>query len=475
MDGVTVAALLARLVLAGVFALSGTAKLREPRAATTKAARDLGLPAALATPAGTLLPYVELLVAAALLVGGPLAFAGGVAGAAMLAAFTVAIVANLALGRRPDCHCFGERSAKPLSWLAVLRNAALLALTGQVIAAGTAQPYALGALRHRSGVQLTVGLTLTALTAAVIALGTVFYALFRRYGGLLLRVEELEARLRGEDVRPVATDFDLADLRGGRATLGSLVADAPAVLVFTSTNCLPCQELAPRVGEWASTAPQVGFAVLSAGEPEAALEKFATADAVRVLHDDAGVAATYGVDATPAAVVVTPDGRVSAGPAFGGDEIAALVAPYVGHQHVHQIEPRPLGEGDPAPEVTLTDEDGAAVDPARLEDEAVLLFWDPACGFAGQIREDVVAWEAANDPAPLVLVSAGEPSAVRASGLRSRLVLDPHFAAGSAYGAPGTPSAVAVRQGRIASPVAVGGPDVLDLLRGVRSRSRPKA
>jgi uncharacterized membrane protein YphA (DoxX/SURF4 family)/thiol-disulfide isomerase/thioredoxin len=470
---VTVAALLARLVLAGVFALSGTAKLREPRAATTKAARDLGLPAALATPAGTLLPYVELLVAAALLLGGPPGFAGGVAGAAMLAAFTVAIVANLALGRRPDCHCFGERSAKPLSWLAVARNAVLLALTGQVVAAGTAQPYALGALRHRSAAQLTVGVALVALTAGVIGLASVFWALFRRYGGLLLRVEELEARVRGEDVRPVAADFDLPDLRGGRATLGSLVADAPAVLVFTSTNCLPCQELAPRVGEWAGTA-QVGFAVLSAGEPEAALAKFATADAVRVLHDDAGIAAAYGVEATPAALVVTPDGRVSAGPAFGADEIAALVAPYVGAPgHVHHIEPRPLGEGDPAPEVTLTDEDGATVDPARVEDEAVLLFWDPACGFAGQIREDVVAWEAANDPAPLVLVSAGEPAAVRAGGLRSRLVLDPHFAAGSAYGAPGTPSAVAVRQGRIASPVAVGGPEVLDLLRGVRSRSLP--
>jgi thiol-disulfide isomerase/thioredoxin len=465
---VTVAALLARLVLVGVFALSGAAKLREPRAATTKAARDLGLPAALATPAGTLLPYVELLVAAALLLGGPPAFAGGLAGAAMLAAFTVAIVANLALGRRPDCHCFGERSAKPLSWLAVVRNAALLALTAPVVAAGTAQPYALGALRRADAREMAVGIALVLLVAAVAVLGTACWALFRRYGGLLLRVDELEARLRGEDVRPVASDFDVPDLRGGRATLGSLTAAAPAILVFTSTNCLPCQELAPSIGEWASTA-QVTFAVLSAGEPEAALAKFATADAVRVLHDDAAVAAAYGVDATPAAVVVTPDGRVSAGPAFGGDAIRELVAPYVTPLgHVHQIEPRPLAEGDPAPAVTLTDEAGATVDPALVEDEAVLLFWDPACGFAGQIRADVVAWEAANDPAPLVLVSAGEPAAVRASGLRSRLVLDPHFAAGSAYGAPGTPSAVAVRQGRIASPVAVGGPDVLDLLRGVR-------
>jgi uncharacterized membrane protein YphA (DoxX/SURF4 family)/peroxiredoxin len=470
---VSVAALLARLFLAGVFAVSGTAKLRD-RAGATQAVRDFGLPDAAARALGPLLPVAELAIAAALLAGGAVAYGGAVAAVVLLAAFTVAIVANLARGRRPDCHCFGERSAKPLSWWSVPRNVAFAAAAVPVLAAGRTQPWALGALRHRTAPALAAGVALVVLALVVAALGAGFLALFRRYGALLLRVEDLEAVARGEDVRKVAPDFDLADLRGGRATLADLTAHGAAVLVFTSTGCGPCQALAPEIGEWAG-ASQAAFAVLSAGEPGEAVAKFATAEAVRVLHDDTGVFTAYGVDATPAAVVVAPDGRLLGGPAFGSEDIRALVAPYVSPEALHQIEARPLGEGDPAPSVTLAAEDGGEVDPARVAGEAVLLFWDPGCAFAQRIRDDVVAWEAERDGgAPLILVSAGEPAAVRDSGLRSRLVLDPHFAAGTAYGAPGTPSAVAVRDGRLASPVAVGGPEVIDLLRGVRERTAPK-
>jgi hypothetical protein len=51
--------------------------------------------------------------------------------------------------------------------------------------------------------------------------------------------------------------------------------------------------------------------------------------------------------------------------------------------------------------------------------------------------------------------------------LRSPIVLDPGFSAGSAFGATGTPSAVLVdAAGTIASGVAVGAPNVFALLRG---------
>ena len=46
------------------------------------------------------------------------------------------------------------------------------------------------------------------------------------------------------------------------------------------------------------------------------------------------------------------------------------------------------------------------------------------------------------------------------------------FALGDALGAPGTPSAVRVRDGVIASTLAVGGPEVLDLLAGARVAGR---
>ena len=56
--------------------------------------------------------------------------------------------------------------------------------------------------------------------------------------------------------------------------------------------------------------------------------------------------------------------------------------------------------------------------------------------------------------------------------LSTRVVLDHHFAAGRAFGASGTPSAVLVdAEGRIASEVAVGAPAVLDLAGASRAES----
>jgi len=48
------------------------------------------------------------------------------------------------------------------------------------------------------------------------------------------------------------------------------------------------------------------------------------------------------------------------------------------------------------------------------------------------------------------------------------LLIDPSFAVGNALQAPGTPVAVRLRDGKVASTVAVGGPEVLDLLAAVR-------
>lgn len=81
---------------------------------------------------------------------------------------------------------------------------------------------------------------------------------------------------------------------------------------------------------------------------------------------------------------------------------------------------------------------------------------------------DLQEWEA--DPpegAPkLLVVSAGTVEANKEMGLRSPVVLDQQFAAGRAFGAAGTPSAVLVdKEGKVASEVAVGAPAVLELAR----------
>lgn len=52
----------------------------------------------------------------------------GVLAAMLFAAFTVLIVVNLARGRRPACACFGALTARPLGWVHVARNLALVTL-----------------------------------------------------------------------------------------------------------------------------------------------------------------------------------------------------------------------------------------------------------------------------------------------------------------------------------------------------------
>ena len=109
MNGV---ALAARLVLAGVFAVAGAAKLRDG-AGTRSTLEDFGLPAALVAPGALLLPLAELTVAGLLLFD-PTAVAGAVGALVLLGAFMVGITVNLAQGRRPDCNCFGQLHSKPV-------------------------------------------------------------------------------------------------------------------------------------------------------------------------------------------------------------------------------------------------------------------------------------------------------------------------------------------------------------------------
>src|SRR5262245_60297445 len=97
-----VMALIARMVLAAVFAVAGITKLAD-RAGTRKSLADFGMPEIVASPVAILLPIMELACAAALV---PLAsaFVGAAGSLGLLSLFTLAMVVTLARGRRPDCH-----------------------------------------------------------------------------------------------------------------------------------------------------------------------------------------------------------------------------------------------------------------------------------------------------------------------------------------------------------------------------------
>ena len=103
--------LLGRLLLVLVFAVAGVAKLAD-RQGSRQAIVDFGLPSALAAPLGLLLALVELAVAATLLPAST-AWWGAMGALALLSVFVVGITYNLARGRKPDCHCFGQLHSAP--------------------------------------------------------------------------------------------------------------------------------------------------------------------------------------------------------------------------------------------------------------------------------------------------------------------------------------------------------------------------
>lgn len=127
------AVLVARLVLTVVLAVAGLAKIAD-RAGTRRAVVDFGVPAPLAAPVGLLLPLAEL-ASAALLVPTPTARWGALLALLLLAFFVAAMAVNLANGRRPDCHCFGQLRSAPVGWSTLARNVVLAAVAAWVAVA----------------------------------------------------------------------------------------------------------------------------------------------------------------------------------------------------------------------------------------------------------------------------------------------------------------------------------------------------
>lgn len=121
---------IASIVLAGIFIVSGSAKARD-LGVTATAAASLGVPASLARPVARLLPVVELALAAALLVGllvSALRRIAAIGAVLLLGAFTVAMARTLRRGQAPMCRCFGALGERPISTETIVRNLALAAL-----------------------------------------------------------------------------------------------------------------------------------------------------------------------------------------------------------------------------------------------------------------------------------------------------------------------------------------------------------
>jgi peroxiredoxin len=460
------------------------------------ALREFGVPARITNPLATLLPLAELAVAVALILT-PTARAGAIGALALLLAFMVAIGINLARGRTPDCHCFGQLHSAPAGPTTLARNGVLAAVAALIVwqGAGAGAPAIadwFGGL-DATAWGLLVGGVIVAL--AIVAILRLLLALMQQNGRLLSAFDLLEARLHTVEERlgidaPLLSEgvvpgglavgerapaFSLASLDGEPSTLEALrAAGKPVVLVFTDPNCGPCTALLPDVSRWQHAhSGRATIVLVSRGSEEANRAKRTEFGVTNVLmQEDREVAEAYRVAGTPSAVLIRPDGTVGSPVAAGADGIRRLVDSIGGTSapaHGDGVAPRGLAIGEPAPPATLTDLEGDPFELAEYQGApTAVLFWNPGCGFCQRMLDELKAWEKKPPKrAPqLVVVSAGPVETNREMGLRSPLGLDEGFQLGRAFGAPGTPSAVLLdAEGNVASGVAVGADDVLALLR----------
>src|SRR5260221_2875103 len=168
--------LLARVVLCVVFVASALAKFRD-QDGTRRAVIDFGVPESFSRPIAAILPAIELLFGIGLLpVATSRLAAAGVT--VLLAIFTVAITVSILRGKRTVCHCFGESGNEPVSWWSVGRNLSLSALSVVIV------------WSRDAGAGESTALLIALVVCAGLAWALI--NLFRRYGRLLLRIEELE-------------------------------------------------------------------------------------------------------------------------------------------------------------------------------------------------------------------------------------------------------------------------------------------
>ncbi len=336
----------ARVLLAIVFAVAGLAKLAD-RAGSRQALIDFGVPDLLATPAGVLLPLAELAVAVALI---PTATSwwAAIGALVLLLLFIAGISFNLAHGRTPDCHCFGQLHSAPAGWPTLLRNALLAAVAGFVIGFGQTNasqntlnwPDALAVVQRSEPFVVVIAVVL------MMVEGWVLLQVLRQQGRLLLRIEALETRLTGKSAAAnsalaeaglprgtQAPTFRLPNLYGETLTLDSLRASGKQILlIFSDPHCGPCVALMPEIGRWQRDyASKLTLAIISRGAPEDNRGK-ATEHAIThvLLQNDREVDELYHAAGTPSAVLVSPDGTIDSSLAQGAEEIRALVAGAVG-------------------------------------------------------------------------------------------------------------------------------------------------
>lgn len=309
----------AQVLLAGVFAVAGIAKLRD-LAGSRRAVAEFGVPAKLAPGIGTALPVAELAVTAVLILH-PTTRWGALAALLLLLAFIAGIATAMSRGRAPDCNCFGQLHSAPAGRSTLARNAALAALAAVVVVHGPG-PAINTWIAARSAAELV------AILAVVAALSLAVLAWRQRAEYRKLTAEYLRARSQikselipeGLPEGVPAPRFALKDERRQTQTLeGLLGRGLPVVLFFMETDCAACTRLLPRLAEWQmALSDRVTIAILTPQTDRRSARLWREQGITNILHDPSRAAFyAYSVRGTPNSVLIDPQGTVAGGAAGG--------------------------------------------------------------------------------------------------------------------------------------------------------------
>ena len=343
----------AQVALAAVFIAAGVGKLFD-LAGSRRALAGFGVPEGLASIGGTVLPLIELATAVALLLR-PSAQWGGVAALALMLAFIGGISNAMARGQTPDCNCFGALHSAKAGWNALGRNAALAILAAFVAVRGPG-PSITGWLADRSAAELVaIGTGIATLALVAVSLRT-WWQNRRLSRQLAAAREALAAVPPGLPVGAMAPEFAVPDVDGGTLTLTSLRSRGlPVALVFSRPGCGPSENLLPDLVSWKETlAHRLTIGLVGQGDVaryEAkggqplveALER--DPEFARAVEDLFGVFAAYRLNATPSAVILTPEGTIASATVHGRPAIEALLRLNLARA---TMQPTPIGVGGPA-------------------------------------------------------------------------------------------------------------------------------
>jgi hypothetical protein len=171
------------------------------------------------------------------------------------------------------------------------------------------------------------------LVVAGLAVSTAWFGreLLRQQGGMLLRLDALEHAAPSAPGLPEGAPapwFAVDAWGGGELSLDGLLASGlPLLLVFSDPHCGPCAAAVPVVASaQRAAAGRLTISVVSNGatpESEAGWREHQL-DYVGVAADS-GIAGRYGLTGSPAAVLISPAGRIDSPWAFGLGQVSDLL------------------------------------------------------------------------------------------------------------------------------------------------------